>query len=311
LLVLALGAAAGWGRPRPPLPPLPERQLLFHAGFDAPNWGDFSDNQPLLLRGIETVESWSGYAVQIAGKEPALLRFPLLDAKGQVRLTPDVGSLRLWFRPAWSSAPLGGGPGAFGRLVELGAWTPDAALGWWALGVTPEGGSLVFAAQARGQTVEYLKAPIQWQAGEWHQVALTYSARGSALYVDGQLAALGAGVTHWPEAAAVLAAGFALGSDGDGLNLAQGQFDELATFAQPLTADEVAWNHRIHAANARLGPITPEEDAAWLLRRAQAEASGQALDSPESGCTNLTLAALRQTNGSLELRFLCKEPGVL
>jgi predicted outer membrane repeat protein len=42
-----------------------------------------------------------------------------------------------------------------------------------------------------------------------------------------------------------------------------------------------------------------------------AEASGQALDSPESGCTNLTLAALRQTNGSLELRFLCKEPGVL
>jgi hypothetical protein len=199
---------------------LPERQLLFHAGFDTLEWWEFAAGRPLWRHGVETVESWSGYAVQIAGKAPALLRFPLLDAKGNVRLTPDVGSVRLWFRPAWSSAPLGGGPGAFGRLIELGVWTPDAALGWWALGVSADGASLMFAAQARGQTVEYLKAPILWQAGEWHQVALTYSAQGSALYVDGHLAARGAGVTHWPEAAAVLAEGFALGGDGDGLNLA-------------------------------------------------------------------------------------------
>jgi hypothetical protein len=108
-------------------------------------------------------------------------------------------------------------------------------------------------------------APIAWQAGQWHLIALSYSAEASALYLDGALAARGAGVRYWPDERLALEQGFFVGSDSSGGNLAQGQFDELATFADPLATERVAAYHRALMPAVLLGPIAPEEEAQHLL----------------------------------------------
>lgn len=180
-------------KPRPPLPPLPEPVLqLWH--FDATNWFAVEPAPPVEAVNVFTVESWSGYAPWLGGAQPATLRFPAVDTAGRATLSPAQGSVRFWFCPQWSSASLGGtGPGADARLIEVGAFTDDASLGWWALWLSADGDTLNFSAQAAGQTATFLSAPVQWRSNQWRQVVLTYSAERSLLFIDGQLAGAGAG----------------------------------------------------------------------------------------------------------------------
>jgi len=80
-----------------------------------------------------------------------------------------------------------------------------------------------------------LAATISWSISIWHQVVLTYSTEGSALYLDGQLAATGSGVTNYP-GDSVRAQGFTIGASADATNQAKGAFDELETFNYALDA---------------------------------------------------------------------------
>ena len=129
----------------------------------------------------------------------------------------------------------------------MGAYSEQANLGWWSLYVNPEGTALYFSAQAGGRQADYLKAPIQWPAGVWHEVLLSYTAKESALSLDGALAAVGSGVSLWPSDKVRAAVGFTLGSAGDGSSLAQGEFDELTTYRRPPGVMEVDWVYRMRA----------------------------------------------------------------
>ena len=101
--------------------------------------------------------------------------------------------------------------------------------------LNPDGTQLLFGTSTNGGGMTNLTANISWYSNEWHQIALTYSPTGSALYVDGQLLANGAGVTYYPNADE-LTNGFRIGGDQDGNNQAGGAFDELETFNYPLAA---------------------------------------------------------------------------
>ena len=85
----------------------------------------------------------------------------------------------------------------------------------------------------------YLSAPIEWNVGAWHQIVLTYSATNSALYLDGQPATNGPGVTCWPGADA-LTNGFFIGSDPTGEAQMHGVMDDLEILAYPLDADTIS-----------------------------------------------------------------------
>src|SRR5205085_10566310 len=77
---------------------------------------------------------------------------------------------------------------------------------------------------------------INWASNEWHQIAVTYDATNSALYVDGaSLVTNGYGAFWFPDAA-TRSGGFSVGSSKSGINQARGQFDELATFNYSLAA---------------------------------------------------------------------------
>ena len=268
-LLALLCASAAPAAPRSPLPPFPERALNTWRFDGQSSWGG-PLSPPLALTGTQVTEGGSGYALRVgAAAGPVLNCFPLFQADGRPNLTLRSGTVRLWFAPDWSSVNAGGkGPGSFARLIEVG--TPSAqATGWWSLYFDAEGNSIHFSAQAGGLSADCLKAPIAWVAGQWHQVTLIYCEKFSALFVDGELAAEGEGVSVCPEEKALAASGFCLGGDAQGGSLAEGQFDELTTLGHPAGTAEIAANYQWFGPALQLGPVTSAEMEA---RRAQSAA---------------------------------------
>jgi hypothetical protein len=181
-----------------------------------------------------------GNALLLDSTNAAYLQYNVIENDGTTNLTVDVGSVAFWFAPAWAGTNNGGsGPGQWGRLLEVGGYTPDASFGWWSLYVDDVGANLYFTVQpGDGSTTPCLTAPINWTSNYWHFIALTYSATNTALYLDGLLATNGTGLTSWP-GPNVLAGGFYIGSDSNGVIQAQGAFDDLYTYNAPLDSNTV------------------------------------------------------------------------
>ena len=140
---------------------------------------------------------------RVGGRRVIRLCSPIMSWKPMVGPTSTVrpGSALFWFKPDWSSASDGGnGPGTWGRLIEMGSYNPAFTNGWWGLYLSPDGTQLLFGTSTNGGGMTNLTASISWYSNEWYQIALTCSPTGSALYVDGQLLANGAGVTYFPNA---------------------------------------------------------------------------------------------------------------
>ena len=175
---------------------------------------------------------------------PAWLQYNVYEADGTTNLTVDVGSVTFWFAPDWSSTndTNGGlGPQEYGRLLEVGGYTPDSSYGWWSIYVDDGGTNLYFSAQTNdgsGNTYT-LSAPIDWTTNYFHFIALTYSSTNVSLYLDGQLATNDpGGLSVWP-GNDVLANGFYFGSDSNGVLQAHGLFNTVATYNYPLDSNDV------------------------------------------------------------------------
>ncbi|MGP8199931.1 MAG: LamG domain-containing protein [Limisphaerales bacterium] len=171
----------------------------------------------------------------------AWLQYNVWEENGTTNLTVDVGSVMLWFAPDWASQSQGGtGPADWGPLIETGAFTTNAAYGWWSLYLDRPGSNILFSAQdGLGDQTNYLSAPISWNSNQFHFVALTYSSTNTALYIDGSLVTNGPGVTIYPSLE-VLSNGFWLGSDSTGSNQCHGILDDISTYNYPLDADTIS-----------------------------------------------------------------------
>ncbi len=208
-----------------------------HWRFDNTNtWVGEGGQLPLLSDHLVGVPCWSSNAVSMDNVNPALLSYNVMETNGSTNINCRAGTILFWFKPDWSSAGTGGtGPGTWGRLFEMGSYNSAFTNGWWGLYLSPDGTQLLFGTSTNGSGMTNLSANISWYSSEWYQIALTYSPTGSALYVDGQLLANGAGVTCVPNLNE-LTNGFRIGSDQGGDNQAGGAFDELETFNYPLAA---------------------------------------------------------------------------
>jgi len=183
----------------------------------------------------------SGLALVLDSTNAAWLQYNVYDSGNTTNLTVSQGSVTLWFSPDWGSTNAGGsGPGWWGQLIDVGQWTTNASYGWWSLYTDPAGANLYFSAQNNsGTQTNYLSAPISWTPGQWHFIALTYSAAHTSLYLDGQLATNGVGMSIWPNGD-VLDNGFYIGSDTNGEAQAHGMFDELYTYNFVLDSNTVS-----------------------------------------------------------------------
>jgi hypothetical protein len=186
----------------------------------------------------------SGFSMVLDSADPAWLRFNLSETNGASNLTLTVGTVVMWVAPNWASATTnqnGSGPGVWGRLLDVGAYSTNAT-GWWSLLLDSGGTNIYFGAQTNtgdAALTTYLSAPIDWASNEWHFVALTYSTSNTALYLDGALSATGAVVSVYP-GPEVTTNGFWIGSDSDGGSQLHGGIDDIYAFDSALNSTNIA-----------------------------------------------------------------------
>ncbi len=219
--------------------------------YNPTNWPDDAGYSPVSFTNITYSSLGYGPTLVVDTNIPAWLKYNVVERDGTTNLTVDVGTVTFWFAPgSWSSTNAGGtGPGEYGRLIEVGSYTPDSSYGLWSIYVDSGGNNLYFAAQTNDSSsnlTTYLSAPISWTTNYFHFVALTYSATNTTLYLDGVAAAKGPGVSIYP-GSDVLSNGFCIGSDTNGIWRAQGLFDWVATYNYPLDSNDVQsifnWNY--------------------------------------------------------------------
>ena len=247
-----LGAGGGWAQSNPPL-----NSWSFR---DSTNWTSDSGQAPVSFTNLDYSHLGNGASLVVSSTNPAWLQYNVAETDGATNLTVDAGTVMFWFAPRWSSTNAGGaGPGEYGRLIEVGGYTPDASFGWWSLYVDDVGEHIYFSAQTNdlsSNVVTYLSVPVAWTTNYFHLVALTYSATNSALYLDGALATNGPPLTTCP-GADVLADGFYIGSDRNGRLQARGMFNSVATYRVPLDADKIRQIFDRQYACYILSPLNP------------------------------------------------------
>ena len=207
---------------------------------DTNTWECDRGHVPISFTNLSSSLLGNWTALVLDHTNAAWLQYEVVEADGTTHLKVERGSVMFWFAPSWSGTNAGGnGPGQWGRLIEVGAYTTNASYGWWSLYTDPAGANLYFAAQTNGSEALYLSMPIVWTTNRWHLIALTYSATNSVLYLDGVFATNGLGVTIWP-GADVLSNGFFIGSDSTGGAQARGMYDDLSTYDVPLAESAIA-----------------------------------------------------------------------
>ena len=179
---------------------------------DHTNWTSDLGYPPVSFTNLNFAQLGDGASLVVDTNVPAWLQYNVYESDGTTNLTVDSGTVTFWFAPSsWSSTNAGGtGPGEYGRLFEVGSYTPDSSYGLWSIYVDDVGQNIYFSAQTNdlsSSLTTYLSAPISWTTNYFHFIALTYSPTNTALYLDGVLATNGPGVTVYP-GPDVLANGF-------------------------------------------------------------------------------------------------------
>ena len=261
--------------PRPPLPPIPEfASQLYHESFDA-SFSSGITNAQVIKDQFTYDESWSGYALQRVGDVVLPYVVPALDFKGRTNVSCSQGTIRFWFKPAWTSAATdkGIGPGTLATLLELDAVGKGESANAWSLQISPDGNTLSLVAQSDNNPMVLLETGISWSANRSHLVWLNYGPKETTVFLDGQIVAQGTGTPTVPPEMAALVVGSSLA----GKAVAGGDFDELACYDScatrngELTAQtlDVSFYWNYCADYAALGPISAEEIAAREKRLAE------------------------------------------
>ena len=209
--------------------------------FSDTNWLSHFGNAPISYTNLINVPYLGdGNCLLLDSTNAAWLQYSTTQ-NGTNRLTVPTGSIILWFASSWSGTNAGGtGPGDWGRLFEIGAYTTNASYGWLSLFFNPEGTQVYFAGQTNnGSGATYLSAPVTLTTNRWHLFALTYSQTNCAFYFDGALLTNGLPLTYWP-GAGVLSNGFYIGSDNTGIDQSRGMFDDFVAYDYVLDADTIA-----------------------------------------------------------------------
>jgi hypothetical protein len=154
-------------------------------------------------------------------------------------------------------------------LVAAGVWTAQNATETWRLSIDPSGSVLRLDARNGGSSILLFEVPVQWNAGQWHQVALSWAPRErTLLYLDGQPVASGESLSAAPATISGTRV-FCVGSGAQGFGASGGRFEEFYTFDRVCVDAELALDFSRNHDRAALGPINEEEEEAILAAVAE------------------------------------------
>jgi hypothetical protein len=241
LLLLLAKTGLGQGGP-PPLPPIPLQTLDFWP-LEEPNWGDWFGDPARGFANLNAAPSWdyTGTALSVDTNVAAYLQ-QYVYQDGWTNIVFDSGSISLWFQPNWTSVTDGGtGLTNWGVVLSVGNWTSNAAESAWTLAISPAGTNLVMEAQSAGSNQLVFDVPIDFDAGDWHSMTVTYQATNCCVYLEGQFVTNAGPIQYQPTYDDCLNCGMFFGSfSTSGAYQCHGQLQWLATYDSPLSADAVA-----------------------------------------------------------------------
>jgi len=181
--------------------------------------------------------------------EAAWINYAVTEPSGQTNLDCAQGTFETWISGDFNSSD---GLGAWGVILEAGNWNTNlaAAAGAWGIFISPDASNVFFSAQGNGIFTNFCTAPIAWNAGDWHHLAVTFDSTNTAIYLDGTTAGSGPGVTIIPSAE-VLSNGFSIGSDGNGTGMLQARsvFNDIWIYNYPLDAATISNNYFYESQN--------------------------------------------------------------
>jgi len=288
---------------------------------DYTNWTSDFGYQPISFTNLNFSYLGNGRSLVVDTNVPAWLQYNIYENDGTTNLTVDSGSVTFWFGANWSSIndTNGGlGPQEYGRLLEVGGYTPDSSYGWWSIYVDDAGTNIYFSAQTNdssGNTYT-ISAPIDWTTNYFHFVALTYSSTNVSLYLDGQLATNDpGGLSVWP-GNDVLSNGFYIGSDSNGVLQAHGLFNTVVTYNYPLASNDVQtifnwdytyyeimpWNMAMFISSAPSSPSSLPNTYDIITGQGSLQSAGSvtAITSTNVWITNVTASV---TSGAMAITF--------
>ena len=199
--------------------------------------------RPCPSANLNTLSSWdyAGTALSIDTNVPAFLQEPVFS-DGYYNIVFDVGSISCWFQANWTSVTDGGtGPTNWAALFSAGHWTSNAADSAWALAISPAGTNLVMEAQSGGSNQVVFDVPIDYDAGDWHWVTITYSNTFASVYLEGALVTNVGAISNFPNDSDCTNYGMCFGSVSTAGDLqCLGQMQWFTTYDYVLPADVIS-----------------------------------------------------------------------
>src|SRR5437660_2212828 len=123
------------GRIRAQSPPPNYGSQIESWSFMDTNWLDDLGHAPVAFTNIvNATNAGDGNALLIDSTNTAFLHYNIWEPpdNGWTNLIVTQGTVMMWIAPNWSSTNQGGtGPGEYSRLIEVGAFTTNASVGWW------------------------------------------------------------------------------------------------------------------------------------------------------------------------------------
>ncbi len=204
--------------------------------FEGGNLEGNRNQLPEILGEAPQVAGWKGYGIRLSSQGVNSFRYQDVELSGAPNINVRRGSVRFWFQPDWDS---GNGPDGVIPIIEMGRSSADQRHGWWSLHLHEKGKRIRLQMQGRGRTYTGFDEALEWNAGEWHHITVTFSIRGSALWIDGQEIASGIGTIEFPKLDARAESGMIIGVNPETGQAINGVFDELATFNYELSQNQI------------------------------------------------------------------------
>ena len=204
--------------------------------FDAPEMYSEQGQMPFSSNDVSLVPGICGTAVNIARTANSELAYRDVFTNGWANFNCRQGTLRFWFKPNNVN-----GPHEHAPFVYMGS--PDG-MDMWDLSWDPVGSTISFTTGSNWLRTSHLTANCNFSSSTWTQIVLTYGPNATQLYLNGTLAASGAGVQYWPRLS-YRNLGMVIGNTTACDNSINGQFDEMETFNYQLDASNILYNFQL------------------------------------------------------------------
>lgn len=214
----------------------PKRVAYFP--MDATNFVSAEGQLPRTVTGVTSVSGWKGNAARI-NANGNLLTYDWKRPDGSPNYPFQRGSIRLWFKPNWSSAAM---TGTFSRIFEIGGpWGSGKAYSMLNFNATTP---YIFLSEANGSggTSSFkTDTPSLLWPGIWHQITATWAPGSCAIYLDGSVVGrIALNRSQPPKVSDIISAGLTIGNESSGGQPIYGTIDEVEVFNYVLTAAQVS-----------------------------------------------------------------------